>query len=274
MSFIEAKGLSFTYEGGSPVLDGISFSIERGESVSVLGDNGSGKSTLLSLLDALLVPTSGTLTVDGLSVGDRKVERLIRERTGLVFQNPDSSFVTEILEDDTAFTPGCYLDDETLIRALTEGALGEVGLTKKRKNSVRTLSGGEKQRASVAGVRTMDPDIYLFDESLSFLDGMCRGNLLSIMKSLKAVGKTLIQVTHYAGDAAWSDRVIVLRDGKILKEGSPREILYDTETLESAGIVPPESVLLVNKLREAGMDIEGNPLTAEEVAGCMQKALL
>lgn len=268
MTAAEGRQLSFTYEygeSGRPALDRVSFQIERGELVAVLGANGSGKSTLARHLNAILRLQEGSLSVLDIDVTDEKQLWELRRLCGMVFQNPDSQFVTSVVEEDVAFGPRNFdLPEETIPRRVDE-ALRLAGMEDCRGRALHTLSGGQKQRVAIAGVLAASPELLILDEATSMLDPQGRKEVLSCVDRLHALGKTILMITHFAEEAISADRIILMKDGRIMKTGTPRQILTDAVLLKQAGLTPPAAVRIYYDLLESGVRLEACPLTNEEL---------
>lgn len=261
---IDVKDLCFSYPGRKKILDGISFSVERGASVAVLGSNGSGKSTLLKLLSSLLLPTSGKILVDGFDSSDRKGSSHIRKSTAFVFQNPDACFVRDRVICDAEFTPLSegYSDEDA--RAMAMESLERHGLAEMGNRKVNTLSGGEKERAIMASLSSSPKDIYYFDEALTYLDEVSRRELLRSISALRDEGKTVLFVTQSSEDALLFDRTLLLARGKVLAYGKSREILEDTELLKKAGIRLTRASSLALELQGLGVKFKTFPISKED----------
>lgn len=257
MPEIKAENVSYSYRD-TPILDGVSFALSGAMFVSVLGANGSGKSTLMKLLDALLPLSDGDIFIDGLSIKDEKNIPEIRKRIGFVFQDPDSQFVSPVLEEDIAFGPENHgFGDDEIERRVSE-SLSAVSLSSYRKRIPQLLSGGEKERAALAGILAIDPDIVILDEPFSMLDENGRAEMLRLTRKAFS-DKLILYVTHRAEEAADSDRVIVLDSGKIIAEGEPADVLY-SDAVENTSIRLPLSVRIAKKL---GLD--KRPLSDDEL---------
>lgn len=267
MSVLQVQNVSYSYDKRKNALSGVTFSVEKGEYVAVIGHNGSGKSTLAKLLNGLLIPDSGSVTVCGFS-SEKKDECFeIRKRVGVVFQNPDNGIVASIVEDDIAFGPENLGVLRKEIGERIEFALNAVGMKEYANASPSRLSGGQKQRVAIAGVLALKPEILVLDESTAMLDPKGRKEILSVAEKLnKEQGVTIITVTHYMDEAAKADRIIVLSDGKIVKEGAPKEIFNDGAELKSYGLELPYPAYIAEKLRQKGLKIDGTVLTEEDLA--------
>lgn len=269
MKIIEAGEIShsYTFEGGTDLsLDDVSITIRSGELVAILGQNGSGKSTLAKHFNALLPLQRGTLTVAGLDAGNAVNLWDIRRKCGMVFQNPDNQFVSSVVEEDIAFGLENFEAPLDQIPAKVDQALQIVGMNGFAEKSPHMLSGGQKQRIALAGVFAVDPDIIIFDEATTMLDPEGRHELLTTIRRLhKELHKTIILITHYMEEAVIADRLFLLKDGRIITQGDPRDILTDRSILTRAGLLPPLPVQIFYDLKEAGVILERCPLTEEEL---------
>ncbi len=263
MASISVENVSFSY-GKEDVLSSVSFHASGNEKIAILGSNGSGKSTLMKLLDGLLPLKRGDIKIDGRSVKDENI-RAIRRKIGIVFQDPDSQFVSPVLEEDTAFGPENYnLSD---IPSLVRNSLTLTGLYEARKRVPQTLSGGEKERAQLAGIVAVSPEIVILDESFSMLDECGKNEMKALVESIWKDSMILI-ITHSSDDALSSDRVILLSEGRIIADGDARSILSDYLLLERAGVRPPFAVRVRKALLDHGFDIPP-VLTASELKGAI-----
>ena len=264
-NIIEARNLCFSYknEDGNPlpVIKNITFSIERGSFVCILGHNGSGKSTLAKLLNLVLTPDSGALSVGGIDVmRDNLTEEDIynlRRRIGMVFQNPDNQLVATIVEEDIAFGPENLGIEPEEIRRRVDDALAAVNMTEFAHHSPSQLSGGQKQRIAIAGIIAMLPDCIIFDESTAMLDPIGRAEVMDTIEYLnRERGITVLHITHYMDDAVRADRVMVVDHGEIYLDGTPEEVFSHVNELKEAGLDVPQVTALVHKLKtEAGFDL-------------------
>ena len=279
--FIHAKDLRCSYEDEDmkvPVLRGISLDIARGEYVAILGHNGSGKSTFAKLLNGILEPDGGELTVAGLDLtspdlSDDDIFALRRE-VGMVFQNPDNQLVATIVEDDVAFGPENLGSPSAEIRRRVDEALKTVGMSEYARHEPHRLSGGQKQRVAIAGIIAMMPSCMIFDESTAMLDPMGRREVVETFEKLnREQGITVITITHHMNEAARADRVVVIDDGKILADGTPHEVFADPDKLIAAGLDVPQCTSLVHALRGEGIALEGDPITPSECADVICRAL-
>lgn len=268
MSQIVLKGVSYSYslgEGSSlKALKNLSFSVEKGEFVALVGMNGSGKSTLAKLLNGLFVPSSGEILIDGLSTSDEKNTFEIRKKAGMVFQNPDNQMVATIIEDDVAFGPeNIGVPREEIVQRVDE-ALEAVGMNEYRKRSASKLSGGQKQRIAIAGVLAMRPEILILDESTSMLDPNGRKEIMAIAKKLNEHGITVINITHNMDEAVLADRIIVLRKGRVAIDGTPKEV-FSSGLLEACGLTLPPVYALGKSLEQKGFVFDSPALTEDEL---------
>ena len=257
MAFIEVKNLILEFakydDAGKPVsskraLSGISLDIEKGSFVAVVGMNGSGKSTLAKCLNGLLLPTEGSVTVDGMSTADDEHIWDIRSRVGMVFQNPDNQLVSSIVEDDVAFGPENLGIEPDEIRRRVDDALRKVGMYDKKDKGAHMLSGGQKQRIAIAGAVAMRPDCIVFDEPTAMLDPAGRKSVMEIIEELNSEGITVVLITHFMEEALEADRVIVLKNGQLLADKSPKELFADAELVREAGLEMPPVIELRDRL--------------------------
>ncbi len=280
---IKAENITFTYPGDSesqPVraLDGVSFEIEEGSFTAILGHNGSGKSTLAKLLCMINYPDSGKLWIRGREMtADDITDRDIldaRRDVGMVFQNPDNQIVATIVEEDVAF--GCEnlgIPSEE-IRQRVDSALEEVGMTKYARSAPHNLSGGQKQRVAIAGVIAMKRRCIIFDESTAMLDPMGRREVMNTaLKLNREDGITVILITHYMNEATMADRIIVMNQGKILRDGTPSEVFSNPEAMWNAGLDVPQTTELLYKMKKAGLDVRLDVFDVNECAAEIANAM-
>lgn len=248
--------VTFAYKADAPrVLDDICLDIEAGQFVAVLGANGSGKSTLAKHINALLVPTSGQVTVGGLDTRDEASVFAIREGAGMVFQNPDNQAVASVVRDDVAFGPenlGLAPDE---IRARVDEALSTVAMSDRALDEVESLSGGQKQRVAIAGVLAMRPRILILDEPGAMLDARGRRGITRVAHELNDAGMTVVLITHFMEDALGADHVVVLEGGRIALEGTPEEVFTDSRALRALRLELPFSIQLAEDLRARGLEV-------------------
>lgn len=272
MNAVNIENLSFAYpqREGEPVrkvLCGLSLAIEKGEFVSLIGSNGSGKSTLSRLINGLLQPVEGKVEVFGMNTADKKTLFDIRKRVGTVFQNPDNQQVASIVEDDIAFGPENIGMPREKTGERIDYVLKVTDMEKYRNVEVARLSGGQKQRVAIAGALAIDPEILILDEATSMLDPKGRNEVMSVVKDLnKNHGLTVINITHYMDEAVNSDRIFVLHGGKIAMQGTPAEIFAKKDEIRACGLELPRAASLAEKLRAAGIELDGQILTKEELA--------
>ena len=266
-TIIRLKDVVFQYEGSErPAVDGVCLDVQAGEFLAVLGRNGSGKSTLARLLNALLIPTSGTVEVDGL-VATEDNPYPVREVCGMVFQNPDNQIVATVVEEDCAFGLENRGVPSEEIRRRVDEALTEVGMRERALSSPSMLSGGQKQRVAIAGVLAMRPKIIVFDESTAMLDPIGRRDVFRLARRInREEGITVIWITHFMEEAVQADRVVVMEDGKVELIGEPRQVFSNVDQVLMYGLDVPEMMKLAAKLREAGVNVSKDTLTVEEMA--------
>lgn len=267
--FINAQDVVFAYEpeeGREPhnVLDGVTISIRRGEFVALLGHNGSGKSTMAKMFNAMLLPTGGKVFVDGMDTVDEAVLYEIRQRVGLVLQNPDNQLVASVVEEDVAFGPENLGIPPEEIRVRVDEALKAVGMYDFRLNAPYKLSGGQKQRIAIAGIIAMQPDCIVLDEPTAMLDPRGRSEVLETIHRLnKEKGITIVLITHYMDEAVQAGRVIVMDGGHVLMEGGPREVFSQVELLKKHQLDVPQATELTYRLQGMGFPMPCT-LTTEE----------
>lgn len=267
---IQTEHMSHTYqdESGNVVyaLDDVSLSIRKGEFVSIIGTNGSGKSTLAKHFNVLLTPSKGTVTVLGMDTKDPKHLWDIRQHVGMVFQNPDNQIVAAVVEEDVAFGPENLGVEPKEIRHRVDEALANVNMTDYALHSPGLLSGGQKQRIAIAGVLAMKPDCIVLDEPTAMLDPAGRQEVLDTVHRLnKEEGITIVYITHFMEEAVTSDRVVVMKNGKLLHDGTPREIFSQVPMLKELGLDVPVAAEVVTKLRLDGVTLSNGIITEEEL---------
>ena len=269
-SIIRTKNLKYSYETEEAgvlklALDGVDLEIERGSFTAILGHNGSGKSTLARHFNGIFLPLEGVVLVDGMNTADEYNLFDIRRKVGMVFQNPDNQIVASVVDEDVAFAPeNLGLPRDEIIRRV-DSSLASVGMEEFRGHAPHLLSGGQKQRVAIAGVLAMRPECIVLDEPTAMLDPKGREEVLNTVSALRAeYGMTVVIITHHMSEAAKADRIVVLSNGRICLDGTPREVLTNVEGLRREGLDAPPSVRLVEALRARGAEIEGMPLTDEE----------
>lgn len=267
MDAITFKNVSFCYgEGGKKVLKDLSFSVEGGSFLCVLGRNGSGKSTMARLMNGLLTPTEGEVLVYGKSTADKANLFEIRKSVGIVFQNPDNQQVATIVEDDVAFGPENIGVPREEIGKRIDFALAATGMEEFRFSDGQSLSGGQKQRVAVAGVLAIKPKVLILDESTAMLDPKGREEVLKVVKELNAGGMTVIMITHYMEEAELADRVLVISDGEIKIDDAPLKVFSGEYDLKVYGLELPRAIYIRNELIAAGIEIDKNAVSKESVA--------
>lgn len=277
-TIIKAENLCFSYESENkkiPVIENLSLEIEKGSFVAVLGHNGSGKSTLAKLINLILLPESGTLTLFGKKINETEISDdelyAVRQRIGMVFQNPDNQLVATVVEEDVAFGPENLGILPAEIRKRVDEALEIVGMTAFARHSPHQLSGGQKQRVAIAGIIALRPDIIIFDEATAMLDPRGRSEVLSTIETLnREFGTTIIHITHYMEEAIRADRVIVIDDGKIKLDGTPREVFSHVNEVKAAGLDVPQITELLLAVRADGFALPADMLTFTEGADAIE----
>ena len=265
---IEARGVCYQYEDApAPAVKDVSLTVEAGEFVAILGRNGSGKSTFAKLLNALLLPTAGTLRVNGLEAKTEDDCYEVRKACGMVFQNPDNQIVATIVEEDCAFGLENLGTPPEEIRRRVDEALTDVGMAEQASASPSMLSGGQKQRVAVAGVLAMRPRIIVFDESTAMLDPVGRRDVFELAKRLnREEGITVVWITHFMEEAAQADRLLVMDRGRIALEGTPRRVFGQVDKVQKLGLDVPEMMKLSARLRRGGVKLPEGVMTVEEMA--------
>ena len=279
-NMIETKELTYAYimseeDGKATVaLRGVDVAIEKGAFTVVLGHNGSGKSTLAKTFNAVLLPSGGNVFVEGMDTRDEELLLEIRRRVGMVFQNPDNQIVANVVEEDVAFAPENLGVPSEEIRRRVDDALKAVGMTEFVTHAPHMLSGGQKQRIAIAGVIAMEPDCIVLDEATAMLDPIGRQEVLSTIHALnKEKNITVVLITHHMNEAESADRVIVMDGGKVAMDGMPKEVFAQVDTLRSMGLTVPDTVDLLARLREDGMDLPLDALTVEDCADVIAAAM-
>lgn len=278
MNFISLKDVYFSYsEEDQPkkyAVNGVSLEIQRGEFVAIIGHNGCGKSTIAKHLNAMLLPDSGKVYVDGDDTTDESKTFDVREKVGLVLQNPDNQLVASIVEEDVAFGPenlGVAPDE---IRVRVDNALKAVGMYEYRKHAPYKLSGGQKQRVAIAGILAILPRCIVLDEPTAMLDPNGREEVLStLIKLNREKNMTVVLITHYMDEAVLADRVVVMDSGKILTQGTPDEVFSQVELLKKHRLDVPQSAELAYRLKGCGVKIDNIPLNNEECIKMLEEVL-
>jgi len=276
-SIMEATKVSFSYEeepDAPLVLDGVSLSVHRGEFLAVLGHNGSGKSTLAKHFNAILLPREGRVLVDGMETTDEDRLYDIRQTVGMVFQNPDNQIVATIVEEDVAFALENMGVPPAEIRQRVDDALRSVGMYQFREHAPHQLSGGQKQRIAIAGIIAMRPKCIVLDEPTAMLDPRGRAEVMRTLRELnRNHGITVALITHYMDEAAQCDRVVVVDRGKLLLDGTPREVFRQVDRLKGVGLDVPQVTELMHELRRAGLEVREDIITEEECAAELARLL-
>lgn len=274
MSFIEIKDLKFSYldedEKSATVINGINLNIEKGEFLAILGRNGSGKSTLAKLMNMILEPESGEITVDGIKLSPNMSDKDIlevRKNVGMVFQNPDNQLVATVVEEDIAFGPENLGIESSEIRRRVDNALETVGMKEYAKHAPSRLSGGQKQRIAIAGVLAMMPRCIIFDEATAMLDPAGRDEVMrTICKLNKERQITIVHITHDMSEAVLADRVVVMDRGEIVMQGRPCEIFSQVEKMFEIGLAVPQVTELCHILKTHGVELPDGIITEDEAA--------
>ena len=270
-SIIETKDLHFSYNSGEEnppvVLNGVDLQIEKGSFVAVLGHNGSGKSTLAKHMNAILLPSGGAVYVRGMDTSDEEKLLDIRRTVGMVFQNPDNQIVANVVEEDVAFAPENLGVPPQEIRQRVDDALKAVNMYEFREHAPHLLSGGQKQRIAIAGVIAMQPECIVLDEPTAMLDPIGRADVMRTIKELnRTKGVTVVIITHHMDEAAQADRLVVMAKGKVVADGTPKDVFQNVEHLKAVGLTVPETTELLWQLRKEGLDVPLDALSDEECA--------
>ena len=277
---LQTEKLTFTYpaeDGGrqeSSALREVDLTIEKGSFVAILGHNGSGKSTLAKHMNAVLLPTGGKVWVEGMDTADQALLLEVRRRMGMVFQNPDNQIVANVVEEDVAFAPENLGVSTEEIRRRVDDALEAVGMADYARHAPHLLSGGQKQRVAIAGVIAMAPECIVLDEATAMLDPVGRREVLSTIRRLNAErGMTVVLITHHMDEAEHADRVIVMNDGCLAMDGTPREVFARVEELRALGLAAPSTVELLYELNQRGCHLPLDAITVDECADAIMKEL-
>ena len=253
--------------GSAVGVENVSLEIEEGTFCALVGHNGCGKSTLAKLLNGLLIPKSGVVTVNGLDTANRNNIFEIRKNVGMVFQNPDNQMVASIVEEDVAFGPENLGVPQAEIVERVEQALAQVGMSEYAKRSPHKLSGGQKQRIAIAGALAIRPKVLVLDESMAMLDPLGRREVLEVAHSLNKQGMTVVLITHFMEEVLDCDTVVVMSGGRVLKTGAPMEIFEDSALLKQVGLTAPRAVELSQMLDAAGLQVTRNCTDARKLGG-------
>jgi len=278
-SIIHIDNIFFSYTADEdtqplPLFRGLSLSIEKGSFTAILGHNGSGKSTLARMLNGLLLPDDGTVTVNGMDTADPEQQLAIRKTVGLVFQNPDNQIVSSIVEEDVAFGPENLGLPSEEIRKRVDDALQAVNMQDYAEHATSRLSGGQKQRIAIAGILAMQPSCLVLDEPTAMLDPRGRKEVLDTIRRLnQQLGMTVVLVTHYMEEAALADRCIVMEKGSVLLDGAPGVVFSHRDTLEQTGLTMPAACQLAYALQDQGIILDPLPLTESDCINALEKFL-
>jgi energy-coupling factor transport system ATP-binding protein len=266
---IDIKNLSHVFQGPEhqeiKALASVNLAIRPGEFVVILGANGSGKSTLAKHLNALLLPSEGTVLIDGLDTIDDQALWSIRQRVGMVFQNPDNQIVATIVEDDVAFGPENLGLPPAVIRERVAEALAMVGMTEYHLHAPHLLSGGQKQRVAIAGIVAMRPKVVVLDEATAMLDPQGRREVMAAIETLRSEGMTVILITHHMSEAVKADRIVLLESGRVIAEGTPHQVFQAREQMQALGLDIPQVTQLASLLKADGWIESDDVLTVEEM---------
>lgn len=268
-NIVDIRDISFIYERNEgeklTAIEDFTLEIEEGDFVAILGKNGCGKSTLAKNINALYIPTKGDVLVKGLNTKSEEDIWEVRQHAGMVFQNPDNQLVSSIVEDDVAFGPENLGVEPGQIRRRVDDALKAVRMYEFRNKAPHQLSGGQKQRVAIAGVIAMLPECIIFDEPTAMLDPQGKEEILDIITELNNNGKTVILITHFMEEAAKAKKIVIMEDGKLVKQGTPIEIFRDTDYLYEMGLSVPPAVELARQLREKGIAVPKDLIYSEEI---------
>ena len=275
-TMLTAQDIHFRYDPEQPgfAVDGVSLEVKKGEFVAVLGANGCGKSTLAKHFNAILLPETGTVLVEKMDTKNEENLLAIRQKVGMVFQNPDNQIVATVVEEDVAFALENLGVDPKEIRTRIDDAMQMAGIYKHRHKGPHKLSGGQKQRVAIAGVIAMRPDCLVLDESTAMLDPRGRESVMKAIRRLNhEYGITVIAITHYMEEAAQADRVLVMNKGHIVMEGTPREVFSQTEKVRSLRLDVPQAAVLRDELCKAGLPMPEGIIDVEECAQAIYNLL-
>jgi len=273
-AIIRIENLTYEYKNDEDIdvaaVDDVSLEVYEGEFLVVLGHNGSGKSTLAKQINALTLPTKGNIWVKGMNTKEEKYLWNIRKIAGMVFQNPDNQLVATIVEEDVAFGPENLGIESSKIRSIVNNSLKTVEMQEYMTHAPHMLSGGQKQRVAIAGVLAIDPEIIILDEPTAMLDPMGRKEVIdTILKLNKEQNKTIVHITHYMDEAVNADRIVIMEKGKIVKIGTPKEIFSDVNKMKEIGLDIPQVTELVFELNKAGMKLNKEILTIEDMVNVL-----
>ena len=274
-TILTAENLKFRYDAEQPVyaLDGVSVQVKRGEFVAVLGANGCGKSTLAKHFNAILLPESGKVYVEGMDTADEDKLYDIRQTVGMVFQNPDNQIVATVVEEDVAFALENLGVPQDEMRRRVDDSMKMAGIYEYRERAPHILSCGQKQRVAIAGVVAMRPDCLILDEATAMLDPRGRRQVMKTIRQLREAGISIVAITHYMEEAAQADRVLVMSRGRIVMEGTPEQVFSQTERLHSYHLDVPQAAELRDELVKAGIPMPKNVITPEACAEALYALL-
>ena len=272
---LRVQDVKFRYDPEQPryAVDGVSMEIRRGEFVAVLGANGCGKSTLAKHFNAILLPETGTVLVENMDTRSEEHLYDVRQKVGMVFQNPDNQIVATIVEEDVAFAPENLGVPPAEIRTRIDEAMKLAGIYEKREAAPYKLSGGQKQRVAIAGVIAMHPDCLVLDEATAMLDPHGRAQVMRTIRQLREAGITIVSITHYMEEAAQADRVLVMSRGRIVMEGTPEQVFSQTQRLHSYHMDVPQAAELRDELAKVGIELPKEVITPEACAEELYKIL-
>ncbi len=276
---IIVENLTYTYPGSEEsdtvqVFENLNLTVDQGSFVAVLGHNGCGKSTLAKHFNAILLPAGGSVHVFGLDTREEDLLLQIRQQVGMVFQNPDNQIVSNVVEEDVAFAPENLGVEPPEIRRRVEEALQQVGMSSYREHAPHMLSGGQKQRIAIAGVIAMRPSCIVLDEPTAMLDPQGRRDVLQAVTKLnKEHGMTVVLITHHMAEAVLADRVVVMSEGAVIADGTPKEVFVQVDLLQSVGLTVPETTLLLHELNRAGYALPLDALSVDECAQALRELL-
>ena len=272
MSIVEFKNVTFRYDSDdegvvlAPAVKNFSLTINEGEFMAILGHNGSGKSTVAKLANGLLIAESGDVTVLGMNTKNEDDDIKIKQTVGVVFQNPDNQIVATIVEEDVAFGPENLGIEPSEIRKRVDESLEIVGMYKYRLHEPHKLSGGQKQRVAIAGIIAMKPRVIILDEPTAMLDPEGRRDVMTALKRLnRELGITVVFITHYMEEAVEADRIVVMDDGCLLMDGTPKEVFSDSEKIRNIGLDVPQTCQLAQMLKNDGINLKNDLLSIDEL---------
>ena len=271
----EYKYKSHTEIEEKPAVSNLNLEIEQGQFVVVIGKNGSGKSTFARLMNALILPTKGAVYINGLKTSEDEYLWDIRQCVGMVFQNPDNQIVATSVEEDVAFGPENLGVPSNEIKARVEDSLKAVGMSEYKKSAPHNLSGGQKQRIAIAGILAMKPKCIILDEATSMLDPVGRKEVLEVLKKLNLEENiTIIHITHHMNEAIYADRVVIIEDGKVIKDGTPQEIFADVEGIKKLGLDVPQVTELFYELKKEGFELPLEIIDVDEAVEVLRSLLI